>query len=128
MKLKKITWKDVKTFISKNRVPMVQCALMVGVVAVGTDCALANSIGSKVDNAGINSIDALINPMNNMMNFMTGPAPKAIGTVGIGIAGASWALNIENQITKAGMRLLGGTGAAIGGASVLGGLTSIVMM
>jgi len=123
--MKKVTWKGIKKFVSENKVPMIQLGVMVAIAAVSMDASFANDIG---DVAGENGFSTLTGPMNKMKNFMTGPAPKAIGTIGVGIAGASWALNIENQVTKAGMRLLGGTGAAIGAGSLLGNVTTGILM
>ena len=121
--MKKVTWKGIKKFLSENKVPMLQLGIMAGVAVVG-DTSFAQDM--NVGDGG--NMSVIVNPLKNMQSLMTGPVPRAIGTIGVGLAGASWALNIENQVTKAGMRVIGGTGAAIGAGSFLGGSTGILFL
>lgn len=104
----------VGKFVKDNRRTILALSVLIGASCVlGPDAMAAKE---DADDAFKN----MVNTMNKFEEFMTGPVPKAIGTIGIGMVGASWAFNIENQITKAGLRLFGGTGAAIGASSLVG--------
>lgn len=103
----------VGNFLKDNRKTIFSMGILFGAACVfGPDAMAANE---NYDSAFAN----MYGTMNKFQEFMTGPAPKAIGTIGIGMVGASWAFNIENQITKAGLRLFGGTGAAIGATNLI---------
>lgn len=120
-------WSKTKKFVKENKLQLFQISLMVGIAALSTDSALANAVGKAEGNAD-QAFNAITGPLDKMQTLMTGKVPAAIGTIGAGIAGASWAFNIENQMTKAGMRVIGGTGVAIGAESVLNGATAVLLL
>ncbi len=59
------------------------------------------------------TISVITQPLSRMENLMSEPVPKAIVTIGAATGAASWALNIENQITKTAMRVVGGGSVAL---------------
>lgn len=113
--MKKLNWKTVKKFLSDNKVGITQCAVMAGVMVLATDPTFATST-NEINNT---SFSMVTGPLTKVRDLISGPIATGIGTLGAGIAGASWAFNIENQMTKAGMRVLGGTGIAIGAGDFL---------
>lgn len=125
--MKKLTWKDAKKFVSDNKVMFVQCALMVGIGVLTSDTSFADTF-TQAEGQTVGGFSAITDPLDKVKTLMTGKVPAAIGTIGAGIAGASWAMNLENQMTKAGMRVIGGTGVAIGAGSVLTGAGGVLFM
>ena len=106
--------KSAKTWLVKHRRTIAAFCVVAGAAAVfGPDVLAAES-------ESVAGFEKLQEPMKKFKDFMVGPVPKAIGTMGIGMVGASWAFNIENQITKAGLRLFGGTAAGLGATSLVG--------
>ena len=100
--------------LKHNKSTFVQMGIIAGTVAILGDTTYAGLSGTTSTAFGV-----IETPLANFQSFMTGSVPKAIGTIGCGIVGASWALNIENQMTKAGMRVIGGTAAAMGAGSLI---------
>lgn len=101
-------------FLKDNRRTLLSLGILFGAACFFGPEAMATSANNDP------AFNQIVAPMTKFETFMTGPVPKAIGTIGIGMVGASWAFNIENQITKAGLRLFGGTAAAVGASSLIG--------
>ena len=98
----------VKSFIKDNRWFLLRMGLVAATFAIMPDSAcFAEGEG------GDSGITVITSPLEKMQNLMTGPVPKAIVTIGAAIGGASWALNIENQIVKTAMRVVGGGSVAL---------------
>ena len=110
--------KKALAFLKRNKGTFIQMGIIAGTVAIMGDTTYA---GLK---AGSGAFGVIETPLQNFQTFMTGSVPKAIGTIGCGIVGASWAMNIENQMTKAGMRVIGGTAAAMGAGSLIASANS----
>ena len=124
-----VALKATGQFIVENRKPLIQVAVMVGVFAIMQDSAFAQETITNSSVTGTNSkgnFDMITKPMNTMSNLMTGPVPKAIATIACAIGGASWAMNIENQVTKAAMRVIGGGGVAMGAGAFVTAATGIL--
>lgn len=117
MKQNKI--KKALAFLKRNKGTLVQMGIIAGTVAVMGDTTYAGLSASSGT-----AFSVIETPLQNFQTFMTGSVPKAIGTIGCGIVGASWAMNIENQMTKAGMRVIGGTAAAMGAGSLIASANS----
>lgn len=125
--MKKPVWKNVTKFVKDNKVMFAQCALMIGIGVLTSDTSFASDFSVTGQTAPA-SFDVITGPLDRVKDLMTGKVPAAIGTIGAGVAGASWAMNLENQMTKAGMRVIGGTGIAIGAAGVLNGAGGVLLM
>ena len=74
---------------------------------------------SYAQNTTTSTVTTITGPLTTMQNLMTGPVPTAITTIGAAVGGASWAMNIENQITKTAMRVVGGGAVALGAAGFI---------
>ena len=106
--------KKTLAFLKRNKGTFVQMGIIAGTVAIMGNTTYAGLASGQGGAFGV-----IETPLQNFQTFMTGSVPKAIGTIGCGIVGASWAMNIENQMTKAGMRVIGGTAAAMGAGSLI---------
>lgn len=111
--MKKITKADVKAFFTLDKKDVVQLAVMATVLLASQDVSFAEDFQNKS-----NEISTLSTPLKAIEDFMTGTVGKSIATIGAVAFGASWAANIENQITKSAMRI-GGGGAVAASAPVL---------
>ncbi|WP_302359213.1 TrbC/VirB2 family protein [uncultured Mitsuokella sp.] len=111
--------KKTLAFLKRNKGTFVQMGIIAGTVAIMGDTTYAGLASGQGGAFGV-----IETPLQNFQTFMTGSVPKAIGTIGCGIVGASWAMNIENQMTKAGMRVIGGTAAAMGAGSLIASANS----
>ena len=111
--------KKALAFLKRNKGTFVQMGIIAGTVALMGDTTYAGLTGTSGS-----AFSVIETPLQNFQQFMTGSVPKAIGTIGCGIVGASWAMNIENQMTKAGMRVIGGTAAAMGAGSLIASANS----
>lgn len=118
-KMKKITKADVKAFFTLDRKDVVQLAIMAAVVLASSDVGFATDMNAKDGN-----IATLEGPLKKVRGFMEGTVGKSIATIGAICFGASWAANIENQITKSAMRIAGGGAIAVGGSSIISEVTS----
>lgn len=125
--MKKVTWKDVKKFVKDNKVMFIQCGILAGTALLTSDVSFASDFNVNGGNVQ-EGFQVITGPLDRVRELMTGKVPAAIGTIGAGVAGASWAMNLENQMTKAGMRVIGGTGVAIGAAGVLNGAGGVLLM
>ena len=106
--------KKTLAFLKRNKGTFVQMGIIAGTVAIMGDTTYAGLASGQGGAFGV-----IETPLQNFQTFMTGSVPKAIGTIGCGSVGASLAMNIENQMTKAGMRVIGGTAAAMGAGSLI---------
>ena len=120
--MKKITKADVKAFFTLDRKDVVQLAIMAGVIIMGSDISFAQDANVS----GTTSMSTLSTPINNIREFMSGTVAKSFATIGAVVFGASWAMNIENQITKAGMRIAGGSATAIGATNFINDATGFL--
>ena len=123
--MKKITKADVKAFFTLDRKDVVQLAVMAAVLILSQDGCLAHESGQKLQGATEKgTLDTIGKPLQNIEGFMTGTVGKSITTIGAVVFGASWAANIENQVTKSAMRIAGGGAIAVGGSSIINDVTS----
>ena len=120
--MKKITKADVKAFFTLDKKDVVQLAVMAAVLLASQDVSFASEAGAKADFGG--EIKSLSDPLQRIQTFMTGTVGKAVATIGAVTFGASWAANIENQITKSAMRIAGGGAIAVGGGGIVGEVAS----
>lgn len=115
--------KAVKSFIIDNRWLLLRIGLIAATFAIMPDSScFAQS--TKTDNGGI---DVISGPLEKFEQLMTGTMPKAIVSIGAAVGGASWALNIENQIVKTAMRVVGGGSVALAAGTFITQSTGIVI-
>ena len=120
--MKKITKADVKAFFTLDRKDVIQLCVMAGVLLMSSDVSFANQ--TEADFSG--NISTLEGPLQKIQTFMTGTVGKSVATIGAVAFGASWAANIENQITKSAMRIAGGGAIAVGGSSIINDVTGFL--
>ncbi len=94
---------NVKNFLKDNCWTPARMGLAVAAVVIMPDSVSYAQSGTTDD-----TISVITQPLSRMENLMAGPVPKAIVTIGAATGAASWALNIENQVTKTAMRVVGG--------------------
>ncbi len=112
--MKKITKAGIKAFFTLDRKDVVQLAVIAGVLAMSSDVSFAQSTSDETG-----SIATIAEPIDRVRQLMTGTVAKSMATIGAVVFGASWAMNIENQVTKAGMRIAGGSATALGATSII---------
>ena len=122
--MKKITKADVKAFFTLDRKDMVQLAVMAAVLLASQDVSLAHESSALSGAETSGTIDTIGKPLKNIEGFMSGTVGKSVATIGAVVFGASWAANIENQVTKSAMRIAGGGAIAVGGSSIINDVTS----
>ncbi|MBR6013439.1 MAG: TrbC/VirB2 family protein [Selenomonadaceae bacterium] len=111
-----------KKFLQENRWTLLRITLAVAAVAIFPDSVSYAQSGTTDD-----TISVLTQPLSRMESLMSGPVPKAIVTIGAATGAASWALNIENQITKTAMRVVGGGSVALGAATFVSQTTGFLI-
>ena len=119
---KAILKSKVKNFLKANRWTLVRIGLAAVTLAIMPDSVSYAQSGTTDD-----TISVLTQPLSRMENLMSGPVPKAIVTIGAATGAASWALNIENQITKTAMRVVGGGSVALGAATFISQTTGFLI-
>lgn len=110
-------------FLKENKWAFLQLGLVAVVVGFMPDSVAYAQSGASDD-----TISVLTKPLSRMESLMSGPVPKAIVTIGAATGAASWALNIENQVTKTAMRVVGGGSVALGAATFVSQTTGMVFM
>ena len=110
-------------FVKENKWAFLQLGLVAVVVGFMPDSVAYAQSGASDD-----TISVLTKPLSRMESLMSGPVPKAIVTIGAATGAASWALNIENQVTKTAMRVVGGGSVALGAATFVSQTTGMVFM
>lgn len=125
-------------FIMENKMFCLQLGIMAATVLMMQDTSFATThqvsdynssntttgTGNTSTNAKISAIEG---PMNTMAAVMSGTVPKAICTIGAAVGAASWAMNIENQVTKTAMRVVGGSSVALGATTFINESTGFVI-
>ncbi len=111
----------VVKFIKSNKWAFIQMGLVAVVMGFMPDSVTYAQSGTSDD-----TISVLTKPLSRMESLMSGPVPKAIVTIGAATGAASWALNIENQVTKTAMRVVGGGSVALGAATFISQTTGMV--
>lgn len=119
--MKKITKADIRAFFTLDKKDMVQLTIMAGIILMNQDVSLASDFQNKA-----NQIETLSGPLEKIENFMTGTVGKSIATIGAVAFGASWAANIENQVTKSAMRIGGGGAVAASAPALLKDVTGFL--
>lgn len=109
-------------FLKENRWTLTRMGLAMAAVILMPDSVSYAQSGTTDD-----TISVLTQPLSRMENLMSGPVPKAIVTVGAATGAASWALNVENQITKTAMRVVGGGSVALGAATFVSQTTGFLI-
>ena len=108
--------KEIKTkvvnFVKENKWTLARLGVMALAAGIVPDVSYAQ-------NATTSGITQVTEPLERMRDLMTGPVPTGIATIGAAVGGASWALNIENQVTKTAMRVVGGSAVALGAAGFI---------
>ena len=120
-KIKALKEKALK-FLKENRWTLTRMGLAMAAVILMPDSVSYAQSGTTDD-----TISVLTQPLSRMENLMAGPVPKAIVTIGAATGAASWALNIENQITKTAMRVVGGGSVALGAATFVSQTTGFLI-
>ena len=81
---------------------------------------MANTNNTYTDNiTGSGGLSTITGPLDTISKTMTGPVASAITTIGAVVFGASWAANVDSQVTKGAMRVAGGSAVALGGATLI---------
>jgi len=112
----------VKKFLKENRWTLARIGLAAAAMAI-----LPDSVSYAQSGATDDTISVLTQPLSRMENLMSGPVPKAIVTIGAAIGAASWALNVENQIIKTTMRVVGGGSVALAAATFVNQTTGMLI-
>ena len=124
---KRITKADIKAFFTLDRKDVIQLAVMAAVLISSQDSVLASTTANKLEGAAAAAtIDTINGPLQKIEGFMTGTVGKSVATIGAVVFGASWAANIENQVTKSAMRIAGGGAIAVGGSSIIADVTGFL--
>ena len=121
VKIKALKEKTSK-FLKENRWALTRMGLAMAAVILMPDSVSYAQSGTTDD-----TISVLTQPLSRMENLMSGPVPKAIVTIGAATGAASWALNVENQITKTAMRVVGGGSVALGAATFVSQTTGFLI-
>ena len=121
MKIAEIKTKVVN-FVKENKWTLVRLGVMAVAVGLVPDVSYAQNTSTANGN-----ITTISEPLTRMQNLMTGAVPTAIVTIGAALGGASWAMNIENQVTKMAMRVVGGSSVAIGAAGFINQTTGFLI-
>lgn len=121
MKIAKLKTKVVN-FVKENKWTLVRLGVMVVAAGIVPDVGYAQNTSTA--NGQITTISE---PLTRVQNLMTGAVPTAIVTIGAAVGGASWALNIDNQIAKTAMRVVGGGSIALGAAGFISQTTAFLI-
>ncbi|MBR3721358.1 MAG: TrbC/VirB2 family protein [Selenomonadaceae bacterium] len=121
--------KTAGKFVMENKLFCLQLAIMAGTVLLMQDASWANTdvYKDKVSAGDSTKIRSIEGPLNKMAEVMSGPVAKGIVTIGAAVGAASWAMNIENQVTKTAMRVVGGGSVAAGAGAFLADTTGFVL-
>ena len=119
----KLYGKKAIQFARNNKGMFLQLGMMAVVAGLMPDSVAYAQSGASDD-----TISVLTQPLSRMESLMSGPVPKAIVTIGAATGAASWALNIENQVTKTAMRVVGGGSVALGAATIVSQTTGMVFL
>ena len=119
----KLYGKKAVQFARNNKGMFLQLGMMAVVAGLMPDSVAFAQSGASDD-----TISVLTQPPSRMESLMSGPVPKAIVTIGAATGAASWALNIENQVTKTAMRVVGGGSVALGAATFVSQTTGMVFL
>ena len=111
MKIAEIKTKVVN-FVKENKWTLARLGVMALAAGIVPDVSYAQ-------NTTTSTVTTITGPLTTMQNLMTGPVQTAITTIGAAVGGASWAMNIENQVTKTAMRVVGGGAVALGAAGFI---------
>ena len=104
----------IAKFFQKNKATLLKIGMMAVVAAIMPEISYA----SNTTTSDVSVITGPL-PLDTMHDLMTGPVPTAIVTIGAAVGGASWAMNIESQVTKTAMRVVGGGAVALGAANFI---------
>lgn len=110
--MRKLTWKKTKEFLWRNKGTILQLGIICGTVALMGDTSFAQSSAPK-------GYESLTTPLQGLQDTLAGPVAKGIGVVGIVTCGLATAANMEQQVVKRSLQILGGAGAGMGAASVI---------
>ncbi len=113
---------QVTKFLRKNRWTLARIGIAAAAVVI-----LPDSVSYAQSGATDDTISVLTQPLSRMESLMSGPVPKAIVTIGAAIGAASWALNVENQIIKTTMRVVGGGSVALAAATFVNQTTGMLI-
>ena len=113
---------QVTKFLRENRWTLARIGLAAAAVVIFPDSVSYAQSGATDD-----TISVLTQPLSRMESLMSGPVPKAIVTIGAAIGAASWALNVENQIIKTTMRVVGGGSVALAAATFVNQTTGMLI-
>lgn len=102
----------VKEFLWENKGTIFQLAIMTGVMAAASDVSFASD-------ATPTGYDKLTTPLKGLQDTLTGPVAKGVGIIGIVTCGLATASNMEQQVVKRSLQILGGAGAGMGAATVI---------
>lgn len=108
-------WKGVK----EHKEEIFTLSLMAVSLVLVQDTCSATQIGQSTTFANDVKITAIKQPLEVLETTLTGPIPKAVGTLGIITGAVGWGIGTEQQIVKYATRVAGGTGIAVGGGSVM---------
>ena len=114
--------KKIVEFLKGNRCTLTKIGLAMAAVAIMPDSVSYAQTGSTSS-----TISVITEPLSRMETLMSGPVPKAIVTIGAATGAASWALNVENQVTKTAMRVVGGGSVALGAATFVSQTTGFLI-
>lgn len=114
--------KKIVEFLKGNRWTLTKIGLAMAAVAIMPDSVSYAQTGSTSS-----TISVITEPLSRMETLMSGPVPKAIVTIGAATGAASWALNVENQVTKTAMRVVGGGSVALGAATFVSQTTGFLI-
>ena len=114
--------KKYKEFLKKNKWKLFKAAMAIMALLL-----MPESVSYAQSESDSSTVSVITGPLSTMQTLMTGPVPKAIVTIGAAVGAASWAMNIENQVTKTAMRVIGGGSVALGAATFISQTTGFLI-
>lgn len=118
-----MTAKAVKEFFKKNGLFMAKMGAL-GAIAL---LAASDPTFAQQPGEGDGGITLISGPIQKVEELMSGSVAKALVTLGIVMAGGSYALNIDNQAVKSFMRIGGGGTVALGSVAFINQVTGILL-
>lgn len=102
-KLLKTALKETVTFVKNNKSTIITLAVYAVVIPVMGECTKLT---------GADAANPLTKPLENIMQFMTGPVPIGFTLISGATAAVSWGAGWEQAITQRAVKCLGGGAVA----------------
>lgn len=117
---KKVFFKGSR-LLRHNKAFMLQLGI-ISAAAIG----VADTAFAQTANVATNQISVLSTPMQNFREFMSSDVANFASVAGVSIGAASWAMSDNNQVVKAGMRVVGASAIILQAPNFIQQMTGIV--